>query len=567
MNDDTATRIRYQDAPFHLGAQGVDWVEQTLAAMTLEQRIGQLLCIYLKSDDMGAWTSWLDRTGIEPGGMLMTMRSRDAARADTAALQEWSPVPLLIAANLESGTVNFLTGTEAFANPMQIAATRSTESAERLAVHCARAGDDIGVNWAFAPVIDLALNPHNPITNTRTFGSDRDLVASLSETYIRTLEARGIATSPKHFPGDGHDDRDQHLVTTSNDLSLEQWWDSYGQVWQRAIAAGARTVMVGHIRQPALTRSLLPSIAPREIMPGSLAPELIQGVLRDQLGFQGLVVTDNSAMTGFTSLMPRADALPLAITAGNDMLLGNVDVETDFAILLAAARSGALPVDRLDEAVRRVLAVKASIGLHVDIARADRERPDQKQERRWRSEVAAQSVTVVKNRDDLLPITARPGLRTLVYVLGDEATFYDPTPPLSEVFIGGLRRRGLEVEVRRLPDATATIPDAELLHERFDLCVYYADLRFVGNSNVLRLAWAPPQGPDAPRHVATLPTVLVSVADPYLLQDAPMIPAAINGYTPTTDTVESALAILFGERAAQGTSPVDPFAGHWDAAL
>jgi beta-N-acetylhexosaminidase len=302
-------------------------------------------------------------------------------------------------------------------------------------------------------------------------------------------------------------------------------------------------------------------------MPASLAPELLTGILRERLGFEGLIVTDNTAMTGFTSVMPRAEALPRAVVAGNDMLLGNVDVETDFAILLDAVGDGRIPPKRLDEAVRRVLALKASIGLHVETDRSQRELPDVAEESQWRASIAENATTVVKNRGGLIPLTPRPGLRALVYVLGDAATFYDPTPPLSAYFIAGLRERGLDVEIRRVPGNTTTIPEAELLHEHFDVCLYYADVRFVGNSNVLRLAWTPAQGPDAPRHVATLPTVLVSIADPYLLQDVPMIQAAINGYTPSTATVDAALAVLFGEREAVGVSPVDPFAGHWDAAL
>jgi beta-N-acetylhexosaminidase len=554
-------------APFSLDAGAIDWVEDTLASLSIEQKVGQLLCVYLKSRDMTEWTGWLAERGIEPGGMMMISRPPQDARRDVAALQASSSVPLLIAGNLESGAVNFLDDTEAFANPLQVAATGDAINAERLAIHCARAANAIGINWAFAPVVDIAVNPHNPIVNTRSFGRDPDVVATMGARYITTLEARGVATSTKHFPGDGVDDRDQHLVTTSNDLDAATWRSTFGAVYQRAIEAGTRTIMVGHIRQRALTRELQPGIADSEILPASLSAELVTGVLRGELGFNGMIVSDNSAMTGYTSVMPRESALPLSINAGLDMILGNVDVEVDYSILLAAASSGKISPERLDDAVRRVLATKASIGLHHRIDRDDAEQPMVEQENGWRRQLAETSLTLVKDTHQLLPLSAGRHRRALVVVLGDEPTFYDPSGPFAPQFVEALTKRGLEVEVRSVPGLPTTAAEADRLHERYDVCIYFANVRFIGNSNGLRLAWTPWQGFDAPRHVATLPTVLVSIADPYLLQDVPMIKTALNGYTPTPATVDAAVRVLFGEIPAVGVSPVDPFAGHWDAAL
>lgn len=556
-----------RSTPFHLDDEAVEWVEQTLAGLTLEQKVGQLMCVYLRSTDMADWTDWLAREGIEPGGMMMTSRPRGDAHRDVVALQQWAQIPLLMAGNLESGAVNFLADTPAFANPMQLAATGDPESARLLAIHCARTGNQIGINWAFAPVIDIALNPHNPITNTRTFGDDPQIVASFATAYIRELESRGIATSSKHFPGDGVDDRDQHLVTSTNDLDAATWWRTFGAVYEQAIAAGTRTIMVGHIRQPALTREALPGIEPRDIMPATLAPELIQGVLRGRLGFNGLVVSDNSAMTGLTSVLPRREALPRMLRAGIDMVLGNIDVAEDFAILLDSMRSGDVPSERTDDAVRRVLALKASIGLHRGWDRSEAELPAAAEESAWARDIARRSTTLVKDTQRLLPLRPESHRRALVYVVGDEPTFYDPSGPFADQFVAGLTARGLDVEVRRVPGNSTSVYEAEHLHERFDVCIYFANVRFVGNSNSLRISWSPWQGVDAPRHVASLPTALVSIADPYLLQDVPMIRTVINGYTPTEHTVEAALAVLFGEQPALGTSPIDPFVGRWDAAL
>lgn len=552
--------------PLELDDQRVEWVESTLAGMTVEQKVGQLLCVYLRATDMDEWIGWLDERGIEPGGMMLTARTRAAARADVTALQDWSPVPLLISGNLESGTVNFLSDTDAFANPMQLAATGDRLHVQRLAEHCVRVANEVGLNWAFAPVIDVAMNPQNPITNTRTFGSDPAVVAEFGAAYIRALEAQGIATSAKHFPGDGVDDRDQHLATTSNDLDLDTWWATFGEVYRRAIGAGTRTIMVGHIRHPALSRSIRPELTDSELLPATIAPELVTGVLREQLGFNGLVVTDNSAMTGLTAVLPRGEALVATLNAGVDMILGNLDVAEDFDLLVASVSSGEVATERLDDAVRRVLAVKASIGLAEGTDRTGRALPDADEERRWRDDAAAAAITVVKDTQQLLPLDPVRHRRILVSIIGDEPTFYDPSGPFAPQFVDGLRARGFEVEQRRVPSETTAL-EASRLHERFDAFIYFAVHRFIGNANSSRVSWAPWQGFDAPRHVATLPTALVSIADPYLLQDLPMVRTAINGYTPTASTVDAALAVLVGERPAPGRSPVDPFAGHWDAAL
>jgi beta-N-acetylhexosaminidase len=554
-------------APFSLDADDRAWVEQTLSGMTLEQKIGQLLCLYMRTDDVPFWWRQLQADGIEPGGVLMLPRTSAQARDDVSRLQALSPVPLLVAANLESGAVNFLTDAEAFANPMQLAATGDITAVELLARHCARIAYDVGINWAFAPVVDVAVNPANPITNTRTFGEDVQTVATFGSAYIRALEQRSIVTSPKHFPGDGVDGRDQHLVTSSNDLDLDAWQTTFGDVYRAVIAAGARTIMVGHIRQPALSRSLRPEIEPHEIMPASLAPELLGDVLRDQLGFNGLIVSDNSAMTGFTSVMTRRQALPTALRAGIDMILGSLSVLDDFEILLDTARSGALSIERLDDAVRRTLATKASAGLHRPTTRDPGELGSKEIDIIARDDVARRSVTLVKDTQRLIPLDPATHSRALVFVVGDEPTFYDPSGPFAPQFIEGLRARGLAVDVLKVPSERGDPAAAEQLHERYDVCLYFVNLRFTGSSNGFRIAWTPWQGHDAPRHVASLPTALVSIADPYVLQDVPMIRTAINGYTPTPSTVDAALAVLFGEQTAQGQSPIDPFVGHWDAAL
>ena len=176
---------------------------------------------------------------------------------------------------------------------------------------------------------------------------------------MRGAKKNGVAVAIKHFPGDGIDERDQHILTSVNSLSREEWDESFGKIYSSLISQGAETVMVGHIA--------LPAYADRDerFLPASLSRSLITGLLREKLGFNGMVSTDATPMVGFTSAMPRARAIPSAIAAGVDMILFNKDIDEDYRFLLEGIRDGILTVERLDDAVTRILATKAALGLHI----------------------------------------------------------------------------------------------------------------------------------------------------------------------------------------------------------
>ena len=216
----------------------------------------------------------------------------------------------------------------------------------------------MGLNWSFAPIVDINMDFHNPITNVRTFGSDPEQVLCCASAYLRGAKENHVAVAIKHFPGDGVDERDQHIVTSVNSLDAEQWDKTYGYVYQNLIDQGAQTVMAGHIA--------LPCYASKEerFLPASLAKSLLTGLLREKLGFNGLISTDATPMVGFTAAMPRSKAIPTAIAAGADMILFNKDLDEDYRFLLDGIDSGIVTLERLDEAVTRILATKAALGLH-----------------------------------------------------------------------------------------------------------------------------------------------------------------------------------------------------------
>lgn len=207
-------------------------------------------------------------------------------------MQEEAGIPLLIPANIESGGNGAASNGTAFGNPLQVAATGEPEFACELGRIAGAEGRAVGVNFAFAPIVDIDYNTLNPITNTRTFGSNPETVLKMASAYIDGLGegGRDMCYSIKHFPGDGVDNRDQHLHTTYNTLPVEQWEETYGKIYRSLIEKGATAVMVGHIGLPEYVKAINPQATKKEILcPGSLSKEIVTGLLRERMGFNGLV--------------------------------------------------------------------------------------------------------------------------------------------------------------------------------------------------------------------------------------------------------------------------------------
>ena len=348
--------------PFNLSEKNIDWVDKTLSSMSREEKIGQLFCLIAAAGTEDEIRNIYQT--LKPGGIMYRPMTTAEAVNLTNILSRYAEIPLLIAANLEKGANGIVEEGTLLDAPLGIAATNDVGMAEKLGLVCGREGAAVGANWAFAPIIDIDHNFRNPITNTRTFGSDPERVKKMGAAYVKAVQSLGLAASIKHFPGDGMDERDQHLVSSINSCSCEEWMATYGSIYKACIDEGALTCMIGHIMQPAWSKRLNPELKDEEILPGSLSPELKQGLLRGELGFNGMIVTDATTMAGFTIPMPREKAVPYTIASGADMFLFTKNMEEDYAFMKSGVENGTITEERLDEAVTRILAVKAALGLH-----------------------------------------------------------------------------------------------------------------------------------------------------------------------------------------------------------
>lgn len=549
----TAAELRAQ--PFCLDEGQIAWIEHTLGAMSYERKAGQLFCV-MGGDYSEEELLSMAAAGKMGGVLFRPVMAREQLRARLDALDAAAEIPLLKAANLEEGGSGGMSDGTLFGWPMLAAATDDVETARRFGAVCGAEGAAAGINWSFSPVCDLDLNYLNPITNVRTFGSDLERVMAFTAAYAGALRENGVAACAKHFPGDGVDYRDQHLHPTCNSLPAGEWYRSYGAVYENLIRGGMLSIMAGHIAQPNVALDADHALTERErYLPASLSRTLLTGVLRGRLGFNGLITTDATIMGGYTMAMERRRAIPASIMAGCDMLVFTTDLNEDLGYVLQGLKSGLLTQERLDEAVTRVLALKARVC-------APCEMPPAVPGRKWHRQCADRAITLVKNVSaDALPMTPARYPSVRLVTLGKDETADGAVRALARAC---LESRGFAVEEYD--------PFADELHGTSDLpsgrlTLYFANFEQASNQTVVRIGWCPKHALDIPRFVEEEPSVFVCLANPYHLQDVPRIKTYINAYTATRDTIELTIDKLMGRSPFLGTSPVDAFCGLPDARL
>ena len=572
--------------PFYLNDEQIAWVRDTLAGMTLEEKAGQVFCPMGFSSDENVLRHLLCDIGV--GGMMYRPDFAENIQNTHRFIQDSAKIPLLLAANIECGGNGLTFQGTSFGQPMAVAATGDPDNAYKMAYAACAEGTALGLNWAFAPIVDIDKEFHNPITNTRTFGADQEMVIACGGRYMDAADEHDVAVAIKHFPGDGVDERDQHILTSVNSLSTEEWMASYGKVYSTLINKGAKTVMVGHIAQPAWVREINPGATRKQtLLPSSLSKEIMTGLLREKLGFNGLISTDSTPMVGFTAAMPRAKAIPTAIAAGADMILFNKSLDEDYGYLMAGIRDGVVSQERLDAAVTRILATKASLYLPEKKA-AGTLVPGKEalsvigkpEFRQWAKQVADDSVTLVRDEQNILPLSTQKYKRVYLNVIQKDMC---PENSLVQAWRARFEREGFEVRVRDrrvsigIPDLMN--PEAmseekkylmhemyrgiEEVHQDYDLYVYIANMENASNNTTLRLNWnvAFGLGDDAPWLVSEIPVMMISTAYPYHLFDAPMIGTYINAYSSEPDFQEAVMEKIMGRSPFKGKSPVDPFCG------
>lgn len=575
--------------PYYLNEEQIKWVEDTIAGMSLEEKIGQLFINMGSSREEGYLKGVLDNYHI--GGVRYNPGTAEEVYDQNKILQENSKIPLLIAANTEAGGDGACTDGTYVGHEIKVAATRDEHLAYRMGQIAGEEAAAIGCNWSFAPIVGLLKNWRNPILSVRTWSDDPDLNIKLSLAYMKGIQEFGIAPAAKHFPGDGSDERDQHLSFAPNHSTVEEWDNSFGKVFQALIDAGVPSIMAGHIGLPSYVRYFKPDATLQEAnLPATLNKYLITDLLRKKMGFNGVVVTDASHMVGMTGTMKRRDLLPTAIAAGVDLFLFFNDPDEDFQWMMDGYKNGVITDERLNDALMHILGLKAHIGLNKGFKFLEHSKEEQlahigkPENKQVAREVTDKAITLVKNKEHIFPISPAKQKRVLlVDVKGHEGGFgmimggasKRPVDVMKEL----LEKEGftvtiwqsLEEQIKDLPPekrraAVANVyaqkrPISELT-DNYDLIINMA--KVVPNTDQ-RIQWPASKGtPDIPFYIHEVPTIFVSVNSPFHLADVPQVQTYINCYDDQQDTLEALVDKMLGRSEFKGQSPVDAFCGFED---
>ncbi len=571
--------------PFFLNDKQIEWVKMTAEKMTVKEKLQQLVMEMPKTNDEYYLKQFVKEQRF--GGVRYNTAPAATVREQIRILQENSEIPLLVASNTEAGGNGACMGGTEIGQQVKIAATGDKDYAYELGRISGIESRAVGCNCCFAPITDINMNWRNPIVSVRSFGTDPELVLEMSKEYMRGYTESGGICFMKHFPGDGVDERDHHFSSSLNSLSVEEWNASFGKVYRGMIEAGVHGVMVGHMMLPEYQKK---HNAP--FLPATLSKQIVEGLLRNELGFNGLIITDATHMVGLTSAMKRSDLIPGVIAAGCDMFLYTNDYEEDMEYLLSGYERGVITEERLNEAVYRILAIKACMNLH-EKKNTDRIAPASELEKigctefkKISDEVSDKAITLVKNLDNVLPLDPKKHKRILLVPQASEnpfAMFMPKRKTPFETFKELLEKEGFEVTIyQSLMERIKTLPPAEAaksvynvyanktpitqITDNYDVIIQVAHV--IDHGTVQRINWSLSKGtPDVPWYVHELPTIFVSLFCPFHLADVPQVKTYINCYDKNDNTLAALVAKLTGKSEFKGKITVDAFCGMIDTQL
>ena len=511
-------------------------------------------------------------------------------------LQKYAKVPVFIACNPEQGGNGVCADGTFVSSQVKIGATGKTEYARAMGRVSGAQIKATGCNMAFAPVVDITYNWECEEVLLRAYGNDPKMVAEMGKAYMDGIhETAGMFSCAKHFPGNGQDYRDAHISNNVNHFGHDDWMASYGHVYKTLIDGGLDAIMGGHILMPNFMEEIDPDVTPDTIMPATLCKDIMTGLLRDELGFNGMVVTDASHMVGMTNRMKRVDMLPAAINAGCDMFLFFNDPAEDFETMLNAYKTGIISEERMVEALSRILGLKAAKGMHKiakeELCGTDEELAEALQNPEFKAispAISKDALTLVKYKDEgVLPITPEKCKRImLVNIKGAET----PMAKLMAIAMGAgkkkspiekfcdkLNEKGFEAFIYESPlDKMVKQVEAG---GKMDLNLYFAGknaiadfvagqdlvISFFNVGNGHPTFGLSKGGGEIPWYVHELPVIGVSVNKPTMLADAPMLRTYINTYDSNDDTLDALVNVLMeGPEAFKGTDPIDAYCAMYD---
>jgi len=542
------------------------------SALTLDDKIGQLFVVGAHGTFMAESSPQYAELRHQVrdnrvGGVIWFMSNVYETAHVTRRLQAEARVPLLVSADLEAGMGMRFLDTTFWPSAMAVAATGDPALAEAEGRVVAREAKVVGVNHIFAPVADVNVDPDNPVINTRSYGEDPREVGRFVAAFVRGLQSEGVLATAKHFPGHGDTHVDSHRSLPELAATRERL-DAVELVpFREAIAAGVRSVMIGHLGVPSLDDAPAPvrlfgsgenpygttadEVPHNGTMPATTSARMVTGLLRHDLGFDGLVVTDAMDMGGITEHFDAGEAAVRALEAGQDQILMSPNTGAAIAAVKAAVASGRLTEARIDQSVQRILAAKSfashAVGSEDDIFAT----VDSEEHRKLAATIAQRALTLVRERPGALPL-ARDA-RVAVITVSEYAETLTPMAELERQLTARLKAKPFTalIEARTSAEDVATIAAAT---EKADVIVFALAVRARSGAGTLAL-------PERARALvndlaARKNTIAIAFGTPYLLREVPSLPTYFCAYG-IQPVMQTAVArALFGEAHVSGRLPV-----------
>ena len=596
-----SAKERYQQpGPVHLDKKGEKWARESLKKMTLEQKIGQMFMIWaqaqfmnINSTEYAILRDTMRKYHIGGFGVTVSFENGLLSKTPpletamlTNQLQRDSEFPLIFAADFERGLAFRLGEVTNFPHAMAFGATGDSEFARKSGEITAREARAIGVQWNWFPDSDVNSNPQNPVINTRSFGEDPKTVSAMVTAYIQGAHQFGMLTTAKHFPGHGDTDVDSHLAVPSVRVDKEHLENVELPPFRAAIQAGVDAVMVAHVSVPALDPD------PNHV--ATISPAIVDGLLKQQMGFEGLIVTDAMNMRGLTNLysQPASSAAGAsaaqsasaawissriavaAVKAGDDLLILPPDLDGAYKGLLQAVRSGEIPESRIDQSVLKILRAKASVGLNkaalVDINAVNRIVASPASQA-TAQEIADDAVALVRDNHRVLSLKAVPKGTNLPQN-SYPSTAENRDSPLVLIFTPDLRSDAglaLEKEFRarspwvkviyidpRNAEAMAQAVMGAVQHARAVIAAAYLAPQAGAPTNTTALHVTQAELLRSVVQTATEKTVVVAMGNPYIAAQLPEVQTYICTFSDAEVSELSAVKAMFGEIPMPGRLPV-----------
>lgn len=527
-----------------------DKIKRIVDEMTLDELCGQVLTYTAPS---GIYKSYFDdfeelvkRT--RPGGIFVDSGDFDTIKSVESLVNKYVSVPVIMSGDTENGPNTISDYPHQLPFPMAWGASDDEKLIEEAGMLTARICRKRGIHWSLAPLADINYNKDNPVLNTRAVSDSPNQVVKIAGAYLRGLQKEGLmAGGCKHFPGDGMDDRNPHFCTGINAMSQEEWRNTYGYVYRELIKENPGSIMIGHVAAPAFQHDEYDE--ERGYLPGTLSYSIMTKLLREELGYEGCIVSDALCMVGVSAVVDE-DKLPVEfINAGGDMLL--FAEPTYFDLIKNAVNNGIIPMERLKDAVSRILALKDSIGL------LDGIEPEIKDEQAFQEvskQIARKSIKIVKNDNGVLPLDVKCGDTVLICNLVHFDKSCNLYPSL-EYIEKELQKRGINTISYKNP----TYRTIEKAYNEHNIAAVLVNCRWSqhdSDGGSIRLGWDDFMTFWRGVIFRHPKVVFTSLGDPYKLYELPFLKTYVNTFSPTEESQEALVEVLLGEVESTAKNPV-----------